>query len=146
LAFVALAAAACVEPTVGATQALPRAAGPVFSARVAVPAAAPHATLVGGSVDGFEPGQVAYVVGWAPSEGAKLIVVAEGQVELMDPRRLVRPDAAAAVGDPKHARLGFRFFVRSRTGAVDRVCVLAQLPDGDVAMLAGSDKTLCPPP
>jgi hypothetical protein len=123
-----------------------RPGGGTFDVDVVSPQDAPVPSRSQGAIDRFDHGQVPEVVGWVPDENATLILVAEGDVEVLQVRRFRRDDAAAAVGDPGHAGLGFRVIARSRTGSVERMCVLARLPQGEVALLSGSDPTWCPAP
>jgi hypothetical protein len=144
LLLVLAATAGCVEPTIGPVEPPPRADKPAFAVDLVTPSSAPSPTQSGGAVDHVEPGAVTVVTGWAPSEDARLIVVVPEAAELINNRRVRRPDAAASTGEPSHVELGFRLTLRGRGPTLERVCVLAVLPDGATSKLAGSDSGLCP--
>lgn len=139
--LVLLVGTGCVEATTGPTSAPPRAPGPPFHVLVTTPGSAPPPHGAGGAVDRVTPGAVTVAEGWAPERDAELILVMPAGSSLVNARRELRPDAAAAVGSPD-AGLGFRVTVRIN-GDPSALCVLARRGD-DVRRLAGGDGRTCP--
>lgn len=148
LLALALAATGCVEAAPGAPLSVRATGAAPYVVRTILPGeAVPAADRVGGSVDALTGGRVVSVAGWVPAESGELVVVGDQPLVVLSQRRLLRPDAAAALGDPSHPALGFRLVLRSQGGPSERICVLARTPlDAPVTRLAQSDPTLCPVP
>ena len=147
LALVAasLGAGGCVETAPGLPE--PQLAQGAQSYRVTV---GPASMSVGGAtttgaLDGVRPGPSSTLDGWAPAEAGELVVITGSDFEVVSQRRFRRPDAAAALGAPERADLGFRLVLRS-DDPVERACVLFRASAGGSApvVLAGSDRSLCP--
>ena len=137
----------CVEPPSGVAVAARDDQAVDYDVRLLGTGDAPRPDRPGGSVDSLAGGEVATIVGWAPGDRGELIVVSERRLTLLSQRRLSRPDAAEALGDPTNPDLGFRLVLRSLDGALSRVCVLARTAAGaPLSVLAGSDPALCPAP
>lgn len=147
VALVVATTSACVQAVPGISfPAVATGAAPYVVTTLVAGTGVPTTERPGGSVDAFVAGRTITVEGWAPGEGGELLVVADRPLTLVSQRRLLRPDAASALGDPQHPALGFRLVLRSPSGPVDRVCVLAKTPAGaPVTRLALSDAALCPP-
>ena len=110
------------------------------------PDAAPVASRVEGSLDFVSAGDVAFVEGWASEPDATLLLVTDPLADVINETRVVRSDAAAALGRSARPGLGFRLTLRGLGGPLAKFCVLARDPAGVVSVLRGSDSGWCPAP
>lgn len=111
-----------------------------FRTEAAVPSDAPRAARSAGALDRTAPGAVLLLEGWVRSPDERVIVVTDPKAEVVSSRRVLRRDAAAAVGSVR-ADLGFKIILRTSSR---RACVLSRARDGSVSVLAGSDPVWCP--
>ncbi|MCW2778076.1 MAG: hypothetical protein JWN17_1801 [Frankiales bacterium] len=141
-ALLLLALAACAQPTTGALTPFPRSQRPPFPVAQERPDQVTGASGEVGSLDLVGYGAVTTVQGWTPSPDARLVVVTDQPVTVLDTYREVRPDAAAALSAPV-PDLGFHLRLRAHDAVLTRLCVLTVEPDGSERVVHGSDPRWC---
>lgn len=125
----------CVEAVPGLPLSAPARGAAPYEVVVVAPQAAPAPQGAGGAVDAaVEQSGTLVVEGWAPAEHGQLLLVTSGAPDVVTQRRLRRPDAAAALGDPAHEDLGFRLVLRGASPG-DGDCLLFRRSPQEAAVV-----------